>query len=81
MCFSLAYIEQLLIWLVIIVAVVALLKLVVPFVLAQLGVGGDLIMQAINIFVWAIVIIAVIIFIFGLISCLLGAGGGLHLPR
>lgn len=40
MCFSLAWLEQLLIWLVIVCAVIGILKLIVPFVLTQLGAGG-----------------------------------------
>ncbi len=80
MCFSLAALQQFLIWLIVIVAVVALLKLVVPYILSMLGVSGGIIMAAINIFVWAIVAIFVVMFIFQLISCLVGAGGGLHMP-
>ena len=79
MCFSLAWIENVLIWLVIVCAVVGLLRLVLPFVLAQLGVAGDLLMKAINIVVWAIVCVAVIIFVFDLVGCLLG--GGIGFPR
>ena len=80
MCFSLAWIEQLLIWLVIVVAIVALLKLLLPFILNQLGVAGGIIMQAINIVIWAVILIFVIYFVFALIACL--GGGGLPLfPR
>ena len=71
-CFSLAFIENLLIWLVIIGAVVALLKLVLPLALGVLGTAGSVVIQALNIVVWAIVAIAIIIFVFELISCLLG---------
>lgn len=53
MCFSLAWLEQLLVWLVIIVAIVMLLRLVIPAVLGALGVGGGIILGAINILVWA----------------------------
>jgi hypothetical protein len=81
MCFSLAWIEQLLIWLVIVVAVIALLRLIIPWVLGMLGVGGGIIAQAINIVIWAVIAIMVIYIVFALISCLLGLGGGLHLPR
>ncbi len=57
MCFSLAWIEQLLIWLVIVCAIVALLKLLLPFILNQLGAAGGIMMAAINIVVWAVVLI------------------------
>lgn len=80
MCFSLAWVENLLIWLVIICAVIGLLKLVlVPFVLSPLGEAGAIVVKAINIFIWAIVAIAIIIFVFDLISCLIGGGFGLRL--
>ncbi len=78
-CFSLGWLEQLLIWLVIVCAVIGILKLIVPFVLAQLGTGGDIIMKAINIVMWAIICIFVIYVCFALISCL--TGGGLLLPH
>lgn len=74
MCFSLSWIEELLVWLIIVCAVVAILRLLLPYVLGQLGVAGGIIMQAINIFVWAVVLIAVVYFCFALISCLGGGG-------
>lgn len=79
-CFSLQWFESVLIWLVIICAIVAILKLLVPFVLAQLGAGGGIIAQAINIVLWAVVCIFVIYVCFALISCLLGMSGGLSFP-
>ena len=83
MCFSMAWWENLLIWLVIVLAIIAILKLLVPLVLSQLGWGGGTIMQIINIVVWAAIVIFVIIFAFAMISCLMSMGGGssgLHLP-
>jgi hypothetical protein len=80
-CISLGFLQQLLIWLVIIIAVVALLKLLIPWVISQLGFDGGIILRAIDIVVWALIAIVVIYFVFALISCLLGMGGGLpHLP-
>lgn len=79
-CFSLLWLEQILIWFVVVCAVVGILKLLVPFILAQLGAGGDIIMKAINIVMWAIICIFVIYVCFALIECLIG-GGGLMLPR
>lgn len=79
-CFSLPWLEQLLIWLVVVCAVVGILKLIVPFVLAQLGAGGDIIMKAINIVMWAIICIFVIYVCFALIYCLTGSGS-LMLPH
>jgi hypothetical protein len=79
-CFSLAWIQQVLIYAVIVCAVIALLKLVIPFILAQLGSGGGIISQAINILFWAIICIFVIYVVFAIIGCLLSmSGGGLSL--
>ena len=77
-CFSLAWIEQILVWLVIVCAIVGILRLVLPFILNQLGVGGGVIMAAINIVIWAVVAIAVIYACFMLISCLGGGFPGLR---
>jgi hypothetical protein len=74
-CFSLAWIEQLLIWLVVIAAVFALVRLVVP---AFLPPFGATIVQLLNIILWAIVAIAVIILIFDLLSCAVGVPRLLH---
>lgn len=81
MCFSWAWLEQILVWLVIVGAVFAILRLLIPYVLSQLGAGGGVISQAINIILWAIIAIMVIYICFALISCL-GAGSLMPpLPR
>ena len=78
MCFSLGWLEQLLVWLVIVCAIVMILKLVVPWVASQLGI--PIISQVLSIVLWAVIIIFVIYFCFALLSCL--GGGGLPLfPR
>jgi len=80
MCFGLAWFEQVLIWIVIVCAVIALLKLLVSFLLPKLGLTGEIvsfIAAAIRIVIWAIVCIFAIYLIFELIACLLGSG----LPR
>lgn len=86
MCFSLAWFEQLLIWLVIVCAVIGILKLIVPFVLkklvAEASEGAGIVVQAVQIVIWAIVAIFVIYFCFALISCLMSYSGGMPLfPR
>lgn len=81
MCFSLGWIEQLCIWLIILWAVVAIIKLLVPMVASIFGSYGGTVVAIINIVLWAIVAIMVIKVIFMLLSCLLGMGGGLHLLR
>ena len=81
MCFSLGWLEQLLVWIVIVCAVVAIIRLLVPFILAQLGAGGGVIMAALNIVMWAVICIFVIYVCFALISCLGGMGNMSLLPR
>lgn len=79
MCFGLAWIMNVLIWLVVIGAVIAVIKLLLPYVLAQFGAGGTLVMQVLNIIIWAVILIAIIIFAFDLLSCL--GGGSMSLRR
>ncbi len=81
-CFGIEWLEQLLIWIVIVCAVVALLKLLVSFVLPRIGLAGEIVsfvVAAVRIIIWAIICIFAIYFIFELISCVLG--GGLGVPR
>lgn len=54
-----------------------------PFAGAPSGAGGLLgfVAAALNIVIWAVIMIAIIYLIFDLISCLVGATGGLRLPR
>ena len=79
-CFSLAWFENVLIWLVIVVAIIAILKVFLPYVLPYLGTAGAIVVRIITIVIWAIVTIFLITFAFEMISCLIGMGGGLHLP-
>lgn len=74
MCFSLGWVEQLLVWIVIVVAIVGIMRLLLPWIAGQLGAAGSIIMGSINIVLWAFIAICVIYFCFALIGCL-GAGG------
>jgi hypothetical protein len=74
MCFSMEWLEQLLVWCVIVGAIVAILRLVVPWAVAQLGL--PLVGQVLNIILYAIICIIAIWIIFTLISCLMSMGGG-----
>jgi hypothetical protein len=78
-CFSIAWIGQLLIWLIIIAAVIAVLRIVIPWVLSKIGADGGIIMQVINIVFWAVISIFVVYICIQLLSCLIGFGGGLSL--
>lgn len=79
-CFSVAYLFTLFIWLVVVGALYAIIRLVIPAVVAHFGGPGTLLAQVINIIIWAILLIAVLYIIWGLVECLIGAGG-LHPPR
>jgi hypothetical protein len=75
MCFDLAWFENLLIWLVVVCAIVAIFKLLLPLIF-----GGEIILRIINIIVWAVITIFVIVIVFDLISCYSASLGGLHFP-
>ena len=80
-CFGLQWFENLIIWIIVVCAVVALIRLLIAFVLPKLGIGGEIlsfIVRALTIVLWAVICIAAVIFIFDLISCL---GPSLSLPR
>jgi hypothetical protein len=77
-CFTLGWLEQFLVWCVIVGAIVAIIRLLVPWVMAQVGI--PILAQAINIILWAIVCIFVIYIIFALLSCVVGMGGISLLP-
>ncbi len=78
-CFSLGFVEQLCIFLIVLFAVMAIIKLLLPLA------GGFLppiVIQIITIVLYAVVAIAIVILIFDLLSCLIGSGGlSLSLPR
>lgn len=79
MCFTASWFMNLLIYLVIVGAVFAIVRLLIPYALQFFGAGGGIIAQVLNIIMYAVVAIIVIYIVFSLIQCLLGAGGGL--PR
>ena len=77
-CFSLEWIEQLLIWLVVIIAIVAIIRLVLPYLLSLFGpqpAGGGIVFRIISIVLWAVVAIFCIYIAFDLIACLISSGG------
>lgn len=75
MCLSLAFLEQLIVWLIVVGAIVACIKLLVPWIT---GLVGGTIGQIVMIILWAIVAIMVVYLIFGLLSCLVGSGPPFH---
>jgi hypothetical protein len=82
MCFTAGSLLAILIWIVIICAIFAIIRIVVPLVAAQLGGPGGVLVQIINIVLWAALVIIVLYFAFEMISCLLGMTGGFpHIGR
>jgi hypothetical protein len=77
-CFSLAWAMQLCIYIVIVVAIWSIIKLLLPYVTQFLP---AIVVQIIQIVLWAVIAIICIYIIFGLISCLVGGGGLMHFPR
>jgi hypothetical protein len=75
-CLGFEFIKTLLIWLIILGGVVALIKLLLPRILAALGVEGDIVIRALMIVLWVIIACFVVYFVFDVFSCLLGG-----LPR
>lgn len=71
MCFSLMSVAQLIVWLIVVCAVVAIIKLLVGPLLAGLGPWGGTVLQILWIVVWAVVAIAVVYLVFDLLSCVL----------
>ena len=85
MCFSLEFLKQILIMIVVFGAIVAILGLLIPFVVSKMGLvlgeGWSLLVRIFKIFIWAIVIIIVITVAFEFISCLWSFVGGSILPH
>lgn len=85
-CFSVESIITLLIWLVVICAVIAILRLLIGWIVPKLGIVGEavgIIMQVLWIILWAVVIIAVLLIVGDLLSCLIGMAPriGMHPGR
>lgn len=78
-CFSFAWLAQFLVWLVMVGAVLAILRLLIPYVLSLFGwIMPGIMIQIINIVIVATIMIAVIYFAFAAIGCL--SGGSLLPP-
>ena len=75
MCWSMGFLEDLIIRLIILCAVVAVIRIVVPWLLSLIGGISAPVVQILYIILWAIVAIWVVIICFELFQCLIGAGG------
>ena len=71
-CFSMEWLEQILVWCVIIGAIIAIVRLLIPMATDWIS---PVISQVLNIVLWAVVCIIVIWIVFALLSCLIGMGG------
>jgi hypothetical protein len=84
MCFTLGFVENFLIWLVIICLIVACVQLLVPFILAKFGQSiPPIVMTLLTYLMWAAILIFIIVVLFDLIGCI-SAGGGFRfglIPR
>ena len=74
-CFTLGFLQALIIQIIIIAAIIAIIKLLVPFLVSLTG--WPILGQILVIVLWAIVAIMCVYLIFALLSCLMGSGGGL----
>lgn len=72
MCFSMIWFENLLIWLVVVAVIFAVMKLLIPYILAQLGGGGEVILKVLQIVMWGVVVIFAIAVCFDLVMCATG---------
>jgi hypothetical protein len=83
MCFSLAWLEQIAIWIVIAIATyVILIQILLPYLLkkfapsGQVSEGLGVLFAVLRVFLWAVVIIIVIVIVFSLLACLWSMAGG-----
>lgn len=86
MCFPLETIKALLILFVVIGAIIGILGILVPYVVSKMGIalgeGWAVLVRCFRIFVYAVIVIFVIILCFELITCLWSfVGGSFRLGR
>jgi hypothetical protein len=70
-CFSLAFLVQILVWLIVVGAVVAIVQLLIPRIIGPLGEMGGTVVAVLKIILWAVVLIFLVYLAFDLISCAL----------
>ncbi len=76
-CFTLGFLESLIIWIIIAAVIIGILQLLIPWLQS---ITFPIIGQVIQWILWGIIAIMVVMFIFSLLSCLVG-GAPFHLPR
>jgi hypothetical protein len=83
MCFSMAWLENLAILAVVVIATyVILIQILLPYLTSKLTGGGEVsqgvgvFLACLRVFFWAVVIIFVIVIVFALLACLWSFAGG-----
>lgn len=76
-CLSLGFLQNLLVWLVVVGGLYAIIKILLPFVLGPLGGAGSVIARVLEVVLWVALAIIVIYVVFTLLGCL----APFHLPR
>jgi hypothetical protein len=83
MCFSWEWLKSILILVVVIMAVIGMLQILVPWIIARLNItlgdGWNVVVRCFRILIWAAVAILVIIAVFMMIECLWSFVGGVSL--
>lgn len=79
-CFTLGFLEQLIVWIIIVAAIVACIKLLLP-PLTSFAPFGIPLGRIVEIILYAIIAILIVYLIFGLLACLLGSGPPFHALR
>jgi len=77
-CFTLGFLQALIVQCIIVAALIACLQLLIPWLASF---TWPILGQVLRIILWAIVAIIVVYIIFALLSCLLGSGGVTGFPR
>lgn len=75
-CFTLGWALSLCVWIIVIIALITILRAVVPWLMSWAGLPS-IVVTIVNVIIWAVVAIAAVYIIFGLLSCLFG-GLALH---
>jgi hypothetical protein len=72
MCFSLGAIEHLLIWIVVVLAMLAIIRVLLALANppAELAWALGAAISVVRIVIWAAIVIAVIVVVFGLLACI-----------
>jgi hypothetical protein len=77
MCFSSAWLLQILIWGILVVGFVLIMRIFIPWLLAQLEVDASMVLRIIQIIIWMMVSIYLLVVAFQLFGCLWSHGPNL----